>query len=523
MKKILSLQKCFNLDEMIFHPEIYYLGEWGINLTFYNESEDLLIKNQINDRYSKFIHDNYILPMRELLDTKSAVVSNPLIVSKIDDKSEKRGLFFDFDTFLLSILRTSLLMEREELASLSSKLSELETNEKKVIYVSYFLSEQCKKYKDLLINGTQSQYYEKAREMYIFFNDNYKNSKFNFEQFYEKYSKDTKNIKKRLLNIVPFFEKEINCKQFIECFDYDKLSLIIAYSLLVNAIYSKEQTGTIGNTLNYVYYYVQAVEKLRKNRKNYNKSIEVFDEENDSVKIITTNDVIEKFYEIKKDYDDIPFSQLSTEELDAILKSFGYDNVDLSTKEGYDIVSGIIKKLREDKLLAADWVFIPNEELNILPKKRKQHGTGDDALYEKKVKYVNRCKEFLDSTKYLYKIYGRNIFTGYIGYIYSSGYVIFEKFDLGKTTARHATYIMEYKQFLQNSKYNKRDLISKIKSGEVTGVYREFHKSDDFEMWKSNIMKYINGFEYTKEVIDYIDMVLASSTITKDDTKVLKK
>ena len=82
---------------------------------------------------------------------------------------------------------------------------------------------------------------------------------------------------------------------------------------------------------------------------------------------------------------------------------------------------------------------------------------------------------------------------------------------------------MEYKKFLQNSKYNKRDLISKIKSGEVTGVYREFHKSDDFDMWKNNIMRYISGFEYTKEVVDYNDMVLSNSVITKEDKKTLKK
>ena len=46
---------------------------------------------------------------------------------------------------------------------------------------------------------------------------------------------------------------------------------------------------------------------------------------------------------------------------------------------------------------------------------------------------------------------------------------------------------------------------------------------NSFDMWKNNIMRYISGFEYTKEVIDYIDMVLSNSVITKENTKTLKK
>ena len=310
----------------------------------------------------------------------------------------------------------------------------------------------------------------------------------------------------------------------MDCFDYDKLSLLVVHALLDTSLEIKNTTGTIGNTINYVSYYADAVDTLKKSKRNYNKKVEVFNIDTFNIQTIETNDVLEKFYEIKNEYCNMPFTEINSDELNEILESFGYKNLDLSTKEGYNIVSSIIKKLREDKLLAADWVFIPNDELNISHRKRKKNSENvDNSIYEEKVKYVNKCKQFLDSTKYLYKIYGRNVFVGYIGYIYSSGYVIFEKFDLGKTTARHATYIMEYKKFLQNSKYNKRDLISKIKSGEVTGVYREFHKSDDFDMWKNNIMRYISGFEYTKEVVDYIDMVLSNSVITKEDKKTLKK
>lgn len=310
----------------------------------------------------------------------------------------------------------------------------------------------------------------------------------------------------------------------MDCFDYDKLSLLVVHALLDTSLEIKNTTGTIGNTINFVSYYADAVDTLKKSKRNYNKKVEVFNIDTFNIQTIETNDVLEKFYEIKNEYCNMPFTEINSDELNEILESFGYKNLDLSTKEGYNIVSSIIKKLREDKLLAADWVFIPNDELNISHRKRKKNSENvDNSTYEEKVKYVNKCKQFLDSTKYLYKIYGRNVFVGYIGYIYSSGYVIFEKFDLGKTTARHATYIMEYKKFLQNSKYNKRDLISKIKSGEVTGVYREFHKSDDFDMWKNNIMRYISGFEYTKEVVDYIDMVLSNSVITKEDKKTLKK
>ena len=524
MKEKISFKKCFDLDKFIFHPDVYYPGEWFLNSSNFFVDKDVLAMNQIGNRYDIFLQNNYYNVLPELLKNQSVVIDFPVIVSRIDEVSQSRGLYFDLDSFLLRLMRTSLLNSRDKLNELCTKYAELSTYEDKIRFINSILSEDCKKYRDIINKGNNSEYYYAAREAFDLYNAIHGNNGISFENFYKNYTKDTLVIKSSLHKIVPFFRKEIDYKSFIECFDYDKLSLLVSYSLLDTSLEAKNSTGELGNTINYLSYYAAAVEKLKENKINYNKKVEIFNIESFKFETITTKELLEKFYKIKNEYCNMPFSEVSLDELKEILESFGYVDVDLSTKEGYNIVSGIIKKLRKDKLLAADWIFIPNDETNNNHKKRIANTTsGNNSTYEEKVKYVNKCKEFLDSTKYLYKIYGRNEFTGYIGYIYSSGYVIFEKFDLGRTTARHATYIMEYTHFLQNSKYNKRELISKIKSGEITGVYREFHNSDDFENWKNKITKYISSFEYTNQVMDYIDIVLSTSVIRKDDTKKLIK
>lgn len=526
MKESISLKKIFDIDDMIFHPAVFYPGEFVLGCYNFFETIDVLSYNQIGDRYDKFINKYYTAPLYDIFHVQGTYISIPRICSSVDVKTNKRELFFNIDNFCACLINTLLLINPEEKKDWAFKNAEMDNNEK-IKFLGDILKEQCRRYNEVIVEKEGSKYYSLAKERYEFYCNTTPNSRLGIIEFYKRYKRDISSIRSNLMKVIPFFSRKINCEEFIDCFDYDKLSLLVASSALDGAVMVEKYSNTIGYSFNYVYYYVQSVERIRKKKKNYNKKVTITDYETSKLKIITTNDILEKFYELKKKYCTSPIDDLRITDLDDILKSFGYEDIDLSTQSGYEVLSKIVKKIKEDKELAAEWEFIPNTKTNSKDTVGSNHRCSqesyDSDLLSKKSEFMSKCKDFLENTKYLYKIHGKNSFSGYTGYIYPNGKVIFEKEKFSNSTQGNATYVMEYQTFLYNSKLNKKLLVSKIRNGEITDVQRIFHKIDDFEIWKSKISQLIAGYEYTSQVISYIDMMLASSTITNSKSKELKK
>ena len=121
---------------------------------------------------------------------------------------------------------------------------------------------------------------------------------------------------------------------------------------------------------------------------------------------------------------------------------------------------------------------------------------------------------FLDGTNYLYKMTGKNNFTGYIGYLYSNGVVVFEKYyknyEIREPVESNATYVMNFNNFVQMSMLTKSEIMDYIRQGgnEVSRIY---HTST----WCKRMMRVINGNVYDDKVVDAIDRLIDSGKITK--------
>ncbi len=89
--------------------------------------------------------------------------------------------------------------------------------------------------------------------------------------------------------------------------------------------------------------------------------------------------------------------------------------------------------------------------------------SGQDELRDILNKFIEK-KEFFDRTDPYYRILGKNSFDGYIGYIYSNGTVILEKFfensSTGRVAKNQAIYIMNIQNFYTLTQLSKNKIIS---------------------------------------------------------------
>lgn len=159
--------------------------------------------------------------------------------------------------------------------------------------------------------------------------------------------------------------------------------------------------------------------------------------------------------------------------------------------------------------LSANWEFLPKDdrtvEKNVFDnivkssnkeeseKKKKQDRERLLDLYMEK-------KEFYDSSDPFFRIKGKNTFDGYIGYIYSNGKVILEKYyensNISRLAYGEAAYVMDIDKFYSLSRLTKNELITMDDSV----CDRIIHKGN----WQQKAQNVINQagdfFQTAKEV-----------------------
>lgn len=123
------------------------------------------------------------------------------------------------------------------------------------------------------------------------------------------------------------------------------------------------------------------------------------------------------------------------------------------------------------KDLSANWDFLPPDdktyEEEIIKKIRK---SGDKLSDEDKNNHQNRLlelfmekKELYDSSDPFFRVKGRDTFDGYIGFVYSNGRVVLDKFyddaESGKLADGHAIYAMSIQEFYELSRLSKSQII----------------------------------------------------------------
>ena len=132
------------------------------------------------------------------------------------------------------------------------------------------------------------------------------------------------------------------------------------------------------------------------------------------------------------------------------------------------------------------------------------------------IKRMLFSRDFLNNSPYKYRLSGINKFEGYIGYIYSNGVVLFEKFYENEKTGRiaknSATYVMNIYNFLELSKLSRSEIIKSLKDGSITDVYRIFH-SENMEKWTQDVSRAITGSDYSNVDLEYITDLINQNTL----------
>lgn len=142
--------------------------------------------------------------------------------------------------------------------------------------------------------------------------------------------------------------------------------------------------------------------------------------------------------------------------------------------------------------IEASWEFfegtkVEDETIIEIVKYYKNQTSIDDNELKKIVEMFMKKKEFFDKTDPYYRVLGKNTFDGYIGYIYSNGMVVLEKFfensKIGKLAQNQAIYIMNIEEFYSLTKLSKNEIISKKL------CKRFVHKGD----WQQRVLNVINS------------------------------
>lgn len=217
-------------------------------------------------------------------------------------------------------------------------------------------------------------------------------------------------------------------------------------------------------------------------------------------KVVTARNLYERYKNVLVNYPE--------------LKIIHFQNSDFSKMTLLEVEEFMDEFLKE---LSANWEFLPqgSDELekkvfeNI--RKSTKNTTGEKLTHDELVELYLEKKNFYDGTDPYYRIQGKNTFDGYIGFIYSNGKVVLDKFydnmNTGKVTYGSAIYIMGLDEFYELSHHSKSYLI------ENQSCLRIIHKGD----WKEKVMMAINNKDKQIDTVAETKKLIREKNVVKDN------
>ena len=515
----------------LFNPAVYYSGETllGGEFDLAGAEHDYLALNALvnnkENMYLKFLEKYYYRPLAKILNSESmAHTIFPKICTGSDIKANKRKVTFAFSCFLApQIINFNAASNIQELNELGEDVSITEL----IVFLKKVIRKERSYYQDVQDNGRHSKYYHEVYSTYI---EQLSNGlKMSFEVFLQTLIDGCTKRVVATRSYEEFFSKEINVDELIGCFDYDRLCLVGAQSVLDTCLTTESLKEQVDNAVVYLRMYIEAVEKFRKINPHYSCNIVTIDRETGRKKKVTIDDIIRAYEDLLTRHPNFKFVELNPLDIAKLLKRYGYDdefiaNFDYQSND-VDELFKLLTKIDEDKKLFASWSIIPKgtkKDKVESDRIRREHEERFSLEENEKVRRMLIGRNFLESSNYLFRLAGINEFVGYIGYIYPNNCVVFEKFyddvEQGKVASGNATYIMSLDNFLEVSKLSKMDIIRKINNHEISGVTRVFHR-EDMDKWKSQVSQAISGDDYTDEVVNYIETLVGDKIIGKKGVK----
>lgn len=504
MKEKVSVTQYLTGIEEVFNPGVTYEGNYGFN------SDVLSLvakykngKNLVDEYFEK----RYFKPIRMTL-SKINFTSNPRLFLVSDLAGNYgRDLKVWITTFITDLcnnltndcpdLSLDVLEMKEQVRTYLKNFRQNIT----LIQNEDFSSSEVREFNEKFSNVYKCN--EDRRKQYM--GSSYK--RLSYEEFLEKTKECITNLLVNLKYLIPIFDEAIDLKELESCLDLDKFYLAMAKTLIEVSKIVIETEDKIHYSFSFVEKYIKVIENIREESK-YKLEIETLLLDGARIRY-SVDDAIKEYNEIKFAHPEFKTYALEEDGID-------YRDLSLATE-----MTAYLEECIESKQLAASWNFIKNgkrdenvsqEVVDRLSEKKKNKKT--KLSREEKIQAINDRMNFLDHTKYLYKITGKDNFEGYVGYIYDNGSVIFEKFyksvDNYEPADSNATYVMNFNNFVEMSKKNKTEIMKFIKDG-GTGVRRLYHTSN----WWVRVLKVVLSKEYDVEAMKKIDTLINDGEVVK--------
>ncbi len=529
--KVGDSMKLFELlkPEELFHPSIFYDGEWllGGEFSVNSGEEDFLLLNakkvKGENAYQKFLDKNYYHPMQNLLGSVSlSRTFFPKIALTVDSSNEKREVRFDIAVFLYQQL-LGLVDSEGACQRFGNFVAEHNNKQEWIAYIKDELKKDRKIYFEIRDKGRKSPYFGDSYQTYLEYIRVSKDM-MSYSEFLEA---KISGITKLLVSsryYLDFFNKEIPVEELLDAFDYDTFCLVAAYSVIVCCRFTESQTNTINNAIIYVRRYLDAVKQIREEMPSYDCSIMI----KNSKRTIRIDDIQKEYESLLARHPEFSVIETTDEEIATLLRKDGMkeeeiQNIDISTRSNQEVVSALLQKFKEDKELAAEWEFIPKGTVvETSPIGTSSSNISTPIPEDEQIRRMLIGRRYLENSKYLFKIYGVNKFKGYIGYIYPNETVIFEKYyendNTKKVAHSSATYVMNLYNFMEMSKLSKMEIIQMMRNDAGIKIKRIYHRKD-MDKWKSQIAQAISGDDYNEAVISYIDSLISQDSLKKSEVQ----
>ena len=484
-------------DYDFINPKFTFDGDYTfqqLDNMDYDINHDILYLNSIVDqngnRYENLLNKYYYSHFN--MDTFSNVAKRygfPLLVNGLREDGKGRELYYSYMPFLFNIAESKDIVK--ELLNEPIKLIE---------EIRDWFKEQRKELSDFKRNRLISEFcYNVALRF-----DSQRRGKLTEDEVKSicrgisdsSIDKTINAITNTIINL-KFLKQDIekgmqpiDNYEFVNCFDRDKFYLMYMKAIIDNQESSIANIGKPDNSFIEVTQYLYFIEFF--DLKNYNTVISVYDKKKDKIIRYTINDLIEEYNAIYERFKDtLKRREISTEQIDKL--NISHDIT--GCEKLREVLSG-----EDAETIETNWEVLPSGTKEIVdtrpsiyrPRRKSdksQRVTEDDILYRK---YV------LQNTNFILRLVGKDKFSGYFGYMYPNGLVVFEIFydKNGSIVQSGATYIMNYKNFVEFSKLTKTEIMDYIKNTDNPDVRRIYHKG----RWADNLNVALNKVEQTEEV-----------------------
>jgi len=426
----------------------------------------------------------------------------PALISRNPSQENKPSLYFFYPEWVALLGYSFTLMAEEDIKEIQKLFLSVD---KEGANFEFYLKTNDKEYKELLeatmeiFKGKRTKYESvislgKKSDYYLEIYKVYTNSKnmkiMDFKDFARRNHKYYTKLIQNLVGAEKFFQRPINIKKLLSCFENEKVSLCIVCSLLEEIQRREENNVSIDNLIIPLMNYSKLISEIKISQgESYNPTIADAEGHKDQngkefflPKERTAKDIVEKI------------NALTIKHFE-----FNFDNEEIT----------------------AQWEIIPNGVQEELTGEGSNSPRGDGKVIEtdrKKQKILESIRFFATSEP-LYKMRGVDKFSGYHGHIYKNGKVIFEKFYEDEFTQQiainNATYILTIHNFERLSRLEKAKLTRTLQ----TMSPAEGKKLNHSLTWRSRIEREVVGSNQTPLVENKVNELVERGLIVREEPK----